>query len=88
LFPFDLLSIGPALVLRLGNGSVFGGDRAGRHAVEIDAIGTGDQRIQIFAVADIDAQRGGYNPRRYRVTELRGDVVVDPDLERPAIRTG
>ena len=62
------------------------GDRAGRHAIEIDPLGTGDQRLQITRAAGIDAQRVGYNPRRDRVTELRGDVVVDPDLEWPAIR--
>ena len=46
-----------SLIMRFGD--MLDADCAGRHTIEIDAISTGDQRLQIFAVADIDAQRGG-----------------------------
>jgi len=42
LFLLGLLFFAPSLVLSFSDVGMLGGDRAGRHAIEIDAISTGD----------------------------------------------
>ena len=75
--------VAPLPVLSFSDVGMLGGDRAGRHAIKIDAVGTGDQRLQIFAVADIDAQRGGQIAWSDRVAQLGENIDVDAELDLP-----
>ena len=86
LFLLGFVFVPLLLVLSSGGSGVLGADCADRHPVEINAISAGDQRLQIFDVGDIDAQRGGQIAWRDRVAQLGEDIDVDPDLEWPAIR--
>ena len=86
LFLLGFVFVPLLLVLSSGGSGVLGADCADRHPVEINAISAGDQRLQIFDVADIDAQRVGQTAWSDRLTQLRKDIVVDSQLQWPAIR--